>query len=220
MRILLVDDHDLFREGLKFLLPVLDDSIEFVEADSFESAQQASGDLDIDLILLDYYMPGVVGLDALKQFREEYESAMVVVVSGEEDPKVIRAAIENGASGYIPKTSSKEELEKALRIILAGGTYLPNQNIDKHESPVDSQVMPGVNELYTKLSPRQYEVLMKVIQGKANKVIARELLISDQTVKTHLSQAFKILDVKNRTEAVYIAAKLGMRPQNQAMEQQ
>ena len=215
MRILLVDDHDLFREGLKFLLPVLDDSLEFVEASDFDSALDVCGDLQIDLILLDYHIPGVVGMNGLIHFRSRFESARLVVVSGEEDPKVIHSAIENGASGYIPKSSSREELETALKLVLSGGTYLPPSNIDStalFSGGNGSEYLPASEELNSQLSPRQYQVLMKAIQGKANKVIAKELSISDQTVKTHLSHSFRILGVKNRTEAVYIAAKLGMRP--------
>lgn len=215
MQILLVDDHDLFREGLKFLIPALDDSVQFFEANSFHSAQEQFSNREFDLILLDYYMPGVVGMDALKFLREMFETAMLVVVSGEEDAKVVRGAIENGASGYIPKTSSRDELEKALGVVLGGGTYLPASSQEEN-MPSDFTSNRSNSDFYsefgTQLSRRQYEVLMKVIQGKANKVIARELDISDQTVKTHLSHAFRVLGVKNRTEAVYKAAKLGMHP--------
>jgi DNA-binding NarL/FixJ family response regulator len=216
MQILMVDDHDLFREGLKFLLPALNESIEIREASSLAEAMGLSDNLEVDLILLDYYLPGVVGLEALQKFRKKFKSAMLVVISGEEDPGVIKAAIDQGASGYIPKTSSREDLEAALRLVLNGGTYLPESYL--HESAAVNSGISRTNNGFVSpdahLSRRQYEVLMKVVQGKPNKVIARELHISDQTVKTHLSQAYRILNVNNRTEAVYIAAKLGMRPEN------
>ncbi|GJM04564.1 MAG: DNA-binding response regulator [marine bacterium B5-7] len=215
MKIMLVDDHDLFREGLKYLLPVLDSSLEFFEASDFDTAQHIAGNVDIDLILLDYYIPGVVGMDALRHFRDRFETAMLVVVSGEEDPKIIRSAIEHGASGYIPKSSSRENLEKALKYVLSGQTYLPDSYLQALEAEREfgaSKHLSVSDGIHAQLSRRQYEVLMKVIQGKANKVIARELNISDQTVKAHLSQAFRTLGVNNRTEAVYVAAKLGMQP--------
>ena len=214
MNILLVDDHDLFREGLKYLLQVLDDSITFLEASSIEGAAAAVGDREIDLILLDYYLPGVVGLSALEFFRQGYESARLVVLTGEEDPRVVRAAIDKGAAGYIPKTSSREVLVGALKNVLAGNIYLPPSALKSmtggdgnlSESTADGETV------YEQLSPRQLEVLMKAIQGKANKVIARELDISDHTVKAHLSVAFRTLGVQNRTEAVFVAARLGINP--------
>ena len=102
VRILLIDDHDLFREGLKYLLPVLDSKVQYFEAGSLDDALQLKCDEGFDLILLDYYMPGVNGMDALEKCRQTFESATLVVVSGEEDPRIIRQSIEQGASGYIP----------------------------------------------------------------------------------------------------------------------
>lgn len=220
MRILLVDDHDLFREGLKFLLPVLDDRVQFCEAKNFDGARRAAGEGAVDLILLDYYLPGVVGMDALQQFREHFDAASVVIVSGEEDPRVIRGAIDNGAAGYIPKSSSREELVNALKLVLAGGTYLPASSLQNGSVRFGLDLHPAAEKVSQQLSRRQFEVLMKAIQGKANKVIARELDISDHTVKAHLSVAFRALGVQNRTEAVYVAAKLGMHPQQMPDENQ
>ncbi len=220
MRILLVDDHDLFREGLKYLLPVLDDKVQYFEAGSLEAALAfADEDAPIDLVLLDYYLPGVNGLEALGKCRERFESATLVVLSGEEDARIIRSLVEHGAAGFIPKSSSREELISALKLVLAGGTYLPR--IALGPLPVASRAGPGLglgqgqeshSDIPMRLSRRQFEVLMKAVQGKSNKVIAKELEISDHTVKAHLSVAFKTLGVQNRTEAVYAAAKLGIQP--------
>lgn len=216
MRILLIDDHDLFREGLKYLLPVLDDKVQYFEAGSLDAALAFADDAEpIDLVLLDYYMPGVDGHEALLKCRERFESASLVVVSGEGDARIIRAVIEHGASGFIPKSSSREELISALKLVLAGGTYLPRAALNPLQ-----QLTQGSNghaddhssDMRMRLSRRQFEVLMKAVQGKSNKVIAKELDISDHTVKAHLSVAFKTLGVQNRTEAVYAAAKLGIQP--------
>jgi DNA-binding NarL/FixJ family response regulator len=216
VRILLIDDHDLFREGLKYLLPVLDDKVQFYEAGSVDEAMQLAMEAPVDLILLDYHMPGTSGLSALEKCRATFEGATVVVLSGEEDPKIIRQSIDQGASGYIPKSSSRDELVEALKVVLVGGTYLPRHALKpliQMQSLDELQQQAGVNEVeITKLSRRQFEVLMKAIQGKSNKMIARELDISDHTVKAHLSVAFRTLGVQNRTEAVYAAAKLGIQP--------
>ncbi|MAY55453.1 MAG: DNA-binding response regulator [Gammaproteobacteria bacterium] len=215
VRILLIDDHDLFREGLKYLLPVLDSKVQYFEAGTLDDALQLKCEEGFDLILLDYYMPGVNGMDALEKCRQTFESATLVVVSGEEDPRIIRQSIEQGASGYIPKSSSRDDLVEALRLVLAGGTYLPSHAY-RPVSPAISfavqQSDAGNEIMITKLSRRQFEVLMKAVQGKSNKTIARELDISDHTVKAHLSVAFRTLGVQNRTEAVYAAAKLGIQP--------
>ena len=208
MRIMLVDDHELFREGLKYLLPVLDSRVEFIEAGNIEDALQIAADPQPDLILLDYHLPGTSRLDALKQIRAVFESAAVVVLSGEEDVKIIRAAVDHGAAGFIPKSSTREILVNALSLVLAGGTYLPASALRATSLlPENASATLGLQ-----LSSRQHEVLMKVIQGKSNKIIARELDITDHTVKAHLSVAFRVMGVQNRTEAVYVAAKLGMHP--------
>ena len=213
MRILLIDDHDLFREGLKYLLPVLDNTVQYTEAGDLESALQHDPDIGFDLVLLDLYMPGVKGMEALSRCREHFESASLVVVSGEEDARIIRGAIEHGAAGFIPKSSSREVLVSALRVVLAGGTYLPDHALKPIASAQPQQMTAeSVPDSAHPLSRRQFDVLMRAIQGKSNKIIAKELDISDHTVKAHLSMAYRSLGVQNRTEAVYAAAKLGFQP--------
>lgn len=214
VRILLIDDHDLFREGLKYLLPVLDDKVQYFEAGSMDEALRFAGDLPVDLILLDYYMPGVNGFDALETCRARFEDATLVILSGEEDPRIIRQSIERGASGFIPKSSSREELVAALKLVLAGGTFLPRNALRPVQQMHAAADPAGGSEgdMIARLSRRQFEVLMKAVLGKSNKVIAKELDISDHTVKAHLSVAFRTLGVQNRTEAVYATAKLGIQP--------
>ncbi|MDO9477165.1 MAG: response regulator transcription factor [Pseudohongiella sp.] len=228
MRILLIDDHDLFREGLKYLLPVLDNKVQYSEARDLDSALALDPGIGFDLVLLDLYMPGVDGMQALNRCREHFESASLVVVSGEEDARIIREAIEHGAAGFIPKSSSRDVLVSALQVVLGGGTYLPSHALKPlsavrlpqiSASSMPDSAMPdssmsesAMQDSGHTLSRRQFAVLMRAIQGKSNKTIAKELDISDHTVKAHLSMAYRSLGVQNRTEAVYAAAKLGFQP--------
>ncbi len=214
MKILLVDDHALFREGLKHLLKSLDAELALDEADDCAGALTLSERSAYDLVLLDLKIPGVQGLDALEALRRTRPDTPVVVVSGEDDPRVIRAAIERGAMGFVPKASTPEIMIQALRLVLANGVYLPPGVVDlaiPNGAPLPELLRGGQGEVRLPgLTPRQMDVLRCVIQGKANKVIARELDISEATVKAHLSSVLRALGVNNRTEAVYAAAKLGL----------
>lgn len=207
MRILIIDDHALFRQGLRFLLRDLDADLEIVEAADCAQACALAGE-SFNVVLLDLHMPGVAGLDALEAVREAFEASRIVVLSGEEDPRQVRRAIDAGAAGFIPKSSTPEVLLSALRLVLADGVYLPAvalKGLGEEEPDALS-----TDRLGDALSDRQVEVLRKAVQGKANKVIARELGISEGTVKAHLSAAFRALGVHNRTEAVYAAARSGL----------
>ncbi len=212
MRTLLIDDHAVFTQGLKFLLSDLDESIEFLEATSCEDALAIEQSRDVDLVLLDFHMPGLHGIDALRAIKERFPSAAIVMLSSEDDPQLIRDSIDNGAYGFIPKSSTAQVLIAALRLILAGGIYLPTHALTDVESRADTATK-GDSALPAEvegLSDRQRQVLMKVVQGKSNKVVAYEMNISEGTVKAHLSAAFRALGVHNRTEAVFVAAKLGL----------
>jgi DNA-binding NarL/FixJ family response regulator len=211
MNILLIDDHALFREGLKFLLRSLDAALEVDEAGDCAKALEHASRRAYDLVLLDLKMPGVAGLDALAALREAIPAAPLVVLSGEDNPGVVRAAIERGAMGFIPKSSTPEVLIQALRLVLARGVYLPPAVLDAARAPAALPEQPSADRVLPGLTPRQMDVLRCVIQGKSNKIIARELDVSEGTVKAHLSSVLRALDARNRTEAVYAAAKLGLR---------
>ena len=211
MNILLIDDHALFREGLKFLLRSLDAALEVDEASDCAKALEHAAARSYDLVLLDLKMPGVAGLDALAALHDAVPDAPLVVLSGEDNPGVVRAAIERGAMGFIPKSSTPEVLIQALRLVLARGVYLPPAVLDAARAPA-SVALPGTGDMVLPgLTPRQMDVLRCVIRGKSNKIIARELDVSEGTVKAHLSSVLRALDARNRTEAVYAAAKLGLR---------
>ena len=205
LRVLLVDDHALFRQGLSFLLDDLDDSLAFYEAQDCGEALALLSEQPVDLVLLDMNMPGLSGLDALSSLLAAAPATPITVLSGEEDAGLIRRAIDAGASGFVPKTASADILVAALKLILAGGVYLPTSVLAAASS---AEVFTPEKD--SGLSDRQTAVLLRAIQGQANKVIASELGIAEGTVKTHLSGAFKVLGVRNRTEAVYAAARLGI----------
>jgi len=211
VNILLVDDHALFRAGLRFLLRRLDAELNLDEAGDCAGALQRLAAVTYDLVLLDLSMPNTGGLDALDALREIAPSTPFVIISGEEDPHVVRASIEHGAMGFIPKSSTPEVLIQAIALVLAKGVYLPRTVLaaahpapGPREAGSDPTLLPG-------LTPRQMDVLRGVITGKTNKTIAQELNLSDATVKAHLTLTFRALGVSSRTEAIYAAAKLGLR---------
>ena len=211
VRVLLVDDHELFREGLKAIVANTKTGIHFDEAAGVEQGLERAKAGNYDLILLDLKMPGVKGMDGLQAMREAVPDTPVVVLSGEEDSYMVRAAIELGAMGFIPKSSTPAVLMRAMDLIAAGGVYLPPAVLDSRPAaPLQPKRAPGEPKL-PGITARQMDVLRWVIQGKPNKVIARELNISEGTVKAHLSSAMHVLGAKTRTEAVYAAAKLGLR---------
>jgi len=214
MKILVVDDHPLIREALKQVLGTLDSEIQVLEAQSAKEALAISEDQqDLHLILLDLGLPGEDGLEALPLLRERSPHVPVVVFSANDLPDVVRRAIDAGAMGFIPKTSSNTLLINALRFVLSGGVYLP---VEVLRQPAPG-VMPaaaagsaiGLRELG--LTQRQGQVLALLVQGKSNKLICRELDLAEGTVKVHVAAVLKALGVSNRTQAVMAVSRLGIK---------
>ncbi len=210
MNILLVDDHILFRQGLKFLLSDLSKDLLFIEANSCHDVPGVIDGRDIDIALLDLYMSDSNGLDGLSKVRALLPSATIVVLSSEDNPQIIRSAVDQGAAGFIPKSSTQEVMIAALRLVLAGGAYLPPHALLDLRNEILHVGESATSKPLEQLTERQREVLSKAVQGKANKIIAREMDISEATVKAHLSACFRALGVKNRTEAVFAAANAGL----------
>jgi DNA-binding NarL/FixJ family response regulator len=206
VRILLVDDHELFRRGLQLLLEPLDPAIEFEEASTLDEALKFAR-APIDLVLLDLKLRGASGLPAFRMAKAAFEAVPVVVLSGEENPAAIAEVIEAGAAGFIPKSTSPESMREALRRVLAGGFHLPEplmQRLDAEGATTPSR------SRFAAMSGRQREVLLRAVQGKPNKVIARELQLSEGTVKAHLSAAYRVLGVNNRVKALIAVAREGV----------
>lgn len=202
MHILIVDDHPLFRDGLKTLLAALEPAVRISDAGSVAEALAVVTADPPDLILLDMNLPGTNRLDALRQVKSACEAASVVIVSGDEDPVLIRSAVDGGAAGYIPKTTDASLTIQALRLVLANGIYLPRVALTASaavSAPPDLVRPNGPPEF----SGRQLAVLKCLLQGKANKVIARELDIAEGTVKAHLWAIYQALGVNSRAQAMY-----------------
>lgn len=208
MRVLLVDDHPLFREGLKGLLIGLNPSVLVHQAASVSEAERLSGQY-FDLVLMDLQMPGSVGMHALTRIKALFEESAVVVVSGDESPMTIQNAIQHGAAGYVPKSTDPAVTVHALKLVMAQGTYLPPEALQLAEvTPQPGADQGGAPSWPRELSPRQLSVLRCLLQGKPNKVIAREIGIAEGTVKAHLWAVYQLLGVGNRAQAMYRAHEL------------
>ncbi len=211
LKLLVADDHPLFRAGLKHLLDRLADRVEIVETGSAEQTFEylAASD-DFDLVLIDLIMPGMSGFESLRQLCDQVPGTPVVVVSVKEGADDVRLAIDAGATGYIPKSSSPEVLINALKLVFSGGVYLPPNLLSAAPPDADWHVMGRVKTFpargaLARLTPRQREVLALMAEGKSNKEIAKELGLAAGTVKIHVSSIFKALNVNNRTLAVIAA---------------
>jgi len=208
MKILAVDDHELFRTGLRHLLYGIAEDMDYKGVGSVNEAIALQGEFGPDLMLLDYFLPEIKGDIALAKIRQSFPGVAVVILSSLDEPLLIRRTIELGAAGFIPKSSI---LIRALKLILDGGVYLPRHAIYSQINDRESSVSNCLDDSdilgLSKMTPRQSEVIRGVVKGKPNKIIAHELNISEGTVKSHLSAAFKILGVNNRTQAVIAVAK-------------
>jgi DNA-binding NarL/FixJ family response regulator len=201
MQILIVDDHALFRAGLRMLLATIGHKVTCVEAASVQEAL-ASLDAhpDIRLCLLDLSLKNENGMSAIQRIKQTAPQVAIVVVSGADDSGTIRSCIDAGAMSFIPKSVTPEVLTHALQHVLAGAVYLPEQI----SSALDAT--PRVA-----LTPRQSQVLDCLSRGLPTKLIARELDLSEHTVKDHIALLFQALGASNRTEAVIKASRLNLR---------
>ena len=213
MKILLVDDHPLFIEGIRGVLQRLDDNLAIQTAGSCEEAiERTAEDDDVDLLLLDLNLPGVSGLDGLVELRHQLPATPIVLISASEDRNKVLRAIELGAKGYIPKSSTPDIIITALQLVLSGGVYLPMAVLDT----VNSSQLKTCNADGQTLTPRQVEVLGLVAEGLSNKAIANRLSMAENTVRVHISAILRFLDVTNRTEAGVAAARMGLLQENES----
>ena len=206
-RIIVADDHPLFREALQQALTPMMPGVSFVEAESFESLQVAVGDCeDADLVLLDLEMPGAQGFSVLAWLRTQYPALPVVLVSATSDARVMRRAVDFGASGFIPKSSPAETISEAIAAVLEGEIWLPEAALALDDSSLSAH--EELARRVASLTPQQFRVLDMLSEGLLNKQIAAELQVSEATIKAHVTAIFRKLGVRSRTQAAVAARRL------------
>ncbi|MDO8465160.1 MAG: response regulator transcription factor [Gallionella sp.] len=216
MKILLIDHHALFREGLRQILQQLPGGVhEILEAGTFTDALNLAGQHpDFDLALLELKSPGCEGAVSIRSFRQHYPHIPVVVVSSEEGYLATNRALSNGASGFVCKSSTVPILLKTLCLVLSGNVYVPPQFLQKsgmsawNKNNLNEIRFPNANEYG--LTPRQVVVLQYLTAGFSNKEIAKTINLAEGTVKTHIAVIYQILHVNNRIEAMRVAKQLGL----------
>lgn len=198
MHIVIIDDHGLFRAGLAQLLLSLNPSLSVTCCADLPEFDTSVNQSAVDLVLLDYHLPGYRAQDAIHFVRNRLPKAKIVLVSAETDPHKILLSIDEGACGFIPKSSDPELLSAALALVVAGGVYLPGHLVSHYQSIATQS--KSENRL-ADLSARQRDVLALVVDGLSNQTVAEALNISPETVKVHLGKIYKTLGVNSRTQA-------------------
>ncbi len=215
MNVLTVDDHSVFRAGLRPVLKRLDPDVRLLEAYDFNSAlKSASDNPDLDLILLDLMMPGMDAFDGLMAIRRLVPHVPLVVVSMLEDRKDVLRALELGALGYIPKTAGLDEMYEALQLVLSGTIYLPPAILRKTKAtatiPRSAEGSAAAfDEVWNSLTRRQREVVGHLARGRTNSEIADQLGLSESTVREHVSTILERLQLSNRTQVAVWAERCG-----------
>jgi DNA-binding NarL/FixJ family response regulator len=208
VKILVVDDHALVREGLHQVLKGLDENVSVLQAGNCAQAFAiADAHPDLDLVLLDYHLPDMTGLQALDIFGKDHPELPIVMLSGSANIQVMRQVLQSGASGFVTKSTLSDELLNAVRQVLDGDVYSPLELevADYATLPFDAASSKPP------LSQRQELVLRELLDGRSNREIGMSLNISEETVKTHVTSILRYFDVQNRTQAVVAAARSGYR---------
>ena len=226
MKVLLIDDHPLILSALKTAISGLEDGVSVVDVADAQAAREVLlQDSDFDLVLLDLRLGEDDGFEVLSEFRLAYPALPVVVVSASDRTSDVIRSIDLGAMGFVPKRSSNDTLFEALRMVLCGGIYVPPMNLGAvHDpsgrfgvgEPAAQRLAPPTSAAIAKasplealdLTPRQNEVLALLLQGKPNKLIARDLKLSVETVKDHVAAVLRALNVTSRTQAVLALSEL------------
>lgn len=205
LKILVVDDHALVREGLRQVLKGLSEPVEVLEASLCERAfELADLHSDLDLVLLDYHLPGMNGLEALTLFGQKHPELPVVMISGSVNRRIVRQVMDQGAVAFIAKASLSSELLLTLNRVLAGEVCLPDDMMAESEREES-----GAGSAGPLLTARQQQVLRLLLDGRSNREISELLHLSDETVKTHVSALLRAFGVQTRIQAVLAATHAG-----------
>jgi DNA-binding NarL/FixJ family response regulator len=228
MKVLLIDDHPLILSALQSVIQGLGDDVTVVGAGSARAARETlQADAEFDLVLLDLHLGDADGFDVLAEFRAKYPALPVVVVSASDRTSDVIRSIDLGAMGFVPKRSSHEALFEALTMVMSGGIYVPPMTMGNDRPPEkpEGDTVPSVLRVVRDsaesggyqaqvplaslgLTPRQTDVLALLLQGKPNKLIARDLNLSVETVKDHVAAVLRTLNVSSRTQAVLAVAQM------------
>ena len=228
MKVLLIDDHPLILSALQSVITGLGDDVTVVGAGSAKAARETlQADADFDLVLLDLHLGDADGFDVLVEFRAKYPALPVVVLSASDRTSDVIRSIDLGAMGFVPKRASNDSLFEALHMVMSGGIYVPPMTMgsERSESRPEGDTVPSVlrvvresaeNQPYQTavplaslgLTPRQTDVLALLLQGKPNKLIARDLNLSVETIKDHVAAVLRTLNVSSRTQAVLAVSQM------------
>ena len=207
MKVLIADDHALFRDGLTMQLEKIDPKAIIFQASNYLQALKFfENEPNVDLVILDLDMQDMHWEDGFEKIKNKSNGAKMVVISASEDAKQMRKALDSGINGYIPKRADTKILTGALKLIMDGGTYLPSKILDDKNEDSDL----SAKKQNKKLTKRQFQVLSLIAQGKSNKQIAYEMGVSEATVKLHINALLRSLNATNRTQAVITAQKHGI----------
>lgn len=218
MKILLVDDHALITEAMRALLTDLDPNVQVEVAHDAPGAEQlVAAHMDADLLLLDLNLPGATGTSLLESLVAKAPELKVLVLSGVQDQRSVMKVLQVGASGFLPKSMQSENLLSAIRFVLSGGVYIPNDLLDDSTRGASMLGLPErgrdvfgqPSSKRIQLTERQEQVLQLLARGAPIKIICRELGLSEGTVKTHVTAIYRAFGASNRTEALLAARRHG-----------
>lgn len=200
VKLLIVDDHPLFRDGLAALLRQADPSAELLQASGTAEALDVVDEQVVDAVLTDLAMPGLCGEAAVREYSRRHPDVPVIVVSSSEDPSDVRRVLNAGAAGYIPKSATAQTVVSALKLVLSGNVYVPPLLASMPACSTERRAHVGSASV-AQLTERQVDVLRYLRDGLTNKEISAQLGIAENTVKVHIAAIFKALNVVNRTQA-------------------
>jgi len=206
LKILVVDDHALVREGLRQVLKGLDDGVEVLEAGTCAQAFiLADAHADLDLLMLDYHLPDMDGLSALTLLGQRHPELPVFVLSGSTNSDIMGQMLAKGAAGFMTKAGMSEELLVAVRQVLNGDVYVPPELLNGPRKNAVVQPAPESPEF----SPRQVQVLQLLLDGHSNREISQRLFLSEETIKNHVTTILRGFGVHTRMQAVLAAGRCG-----------